>query len=142
MEAIKGLNTEDINRPGTIGEWSVRDALLHIAMWDGEVLKMLAVWRAGQEADWSYVNDYKTIMAFNDCWITNLKHLSDAKVLQMLDSIHAAIIADISAITDDEMKKRGGLPKWVHEITVGHHRDHIPKISAYRDKVCDIDNHK
>jgi hypothetical protein len=132
LQSIKGLKEDELNRPGTMGEWSIRDALLHITMWDAEVLKMLAIWHAGQKVDWSYIKDHETILKFNDFWITNLKHLSVETILEMLDSIHAAIIADIASIPENELKKRKGIPGWVREITVEHHREHIEKIKAYR----------
>ena len=132
LDAIEGLPTAELTRPNAIGDWSVRDVLLHIAMWEGEVLKALAVWRSGYEVDWSHVKGAEGIQKFNDFWITNLKHLSAAKVLQMLDQIHSAVIADVSAVTDEEWKRRNGVPRWLQEITIEHNTTHTRKISAYK----------
>lgn len=132
LNAIEGLKTGELERQNTIGSWSIRDVLLHIAMWEGEVLKALAIWRSGHKVDWSYVKDYKTILKFNDFWIENMGHLSTKKVLQMLDTNHSAVVADVSAVTDKEWRKRKGVPRWLREIVIDHNETHVKKIAAYR----------
>ena len=132
LDAIKGLRVSDLQHPATIGDWSIRDVLLHMVMWDGEVLKNLAIWRAGHKVDWSYVKDEKAILRFNDFWLANMKHLSMKKVLQMLNAIHAAIIADLAAADAGKGKKRRAVPRWVWQITVDHNNRHIRKLRTYR----------
>ena len=107
LQAIGGLTKEELERPGTIGTWSIRDSLLHIAMWEGEVLKAFAIWRSGQEVDWSYVGDMKSILRFNDFWIENMKYLSVEKILALLDQVHTAIskLRELSPLWD--MYKEG-----------------------------------
>jgi len=124
LGSIEGLSDGELKRPGTIGDWSIRDALLHMAMWDGEVLKQLAIWRNGGRVDWSYVNDEKVILKFNDFWVATLKHLSTKKILQILDATHAAIIASLAGADT--------APGWVTDITVNHNNGHIEKIKTFR----------
>jgi hypothetical protein len=129
MDAVENLTTEEMSREKTIGEWSVRDVILHIAMWEGEVVKMLAIWRAGHEVDWSYAKHY---LKFNDFWLEITKHLSVEKIMKMFDFTHVALLADISAIPGEVWAERGGLPKWIYDITVGHNNEHIPKLQDYK----------
>ncbi len=135
QNAINGLTTRELEARHSIGDWSVKDVLVHMAMWDGEVLKNLALWRSGSQVDWSYVKDRKAILKFNDFWINNLKHLSARKVIQMLNSIHGAIIADLSTSVGPHREKRRSIPKWLRQITVDHNKHHIKKIQAYRESV-------
>lgn len=127
--AIEGLTAKEMTRPRTIGDWSIRDVILHLAMWEGEVLKALAIFRAGRKVDWAYVKDAEGISRFNEFWISNMKHLTVRKVLAMFDEIHSAVIADVSSLT---ASKRKALPGWVKEITVEHNAAHVKKIVAYR----------
>ncbi len=131
--AIDGLTVKELDRKSTMGDWSVRDVLLHIAMWEGEVLKELAIWRAGHKIDWAYVKDHKGILRFNEFWINSMKHLSAKKVIEMFDATHDALVSEVSSIAAPVAgKKRRALPKWVRQITVDHNRTHLRKILAYR----------
>ncbi|MEE9554630.1 MAG: DinB family protein [candidate division Zixibacteria bacterium] len=132
LEAIDGLDSAQLAKENTIGNWSVRDIILHIAMWEGEVLKALAIWRMGHKVDWSYVGDEKTILRFNDFWIENMKHLSVEKVIQLFNLTHSAIVAEVSSISEDIWESRGGVPEWIPSITTEHNNHHIKKILAYR----------
>ncbi len=129
LEAIENLKEEEISRKGTIGKWSVREVILHIAMWDGEVLKALAVWRLGHDYDWSYAKHY---LRFNDFWIDVTAHLSVGQVLRLFNLIHSALVTEVASIPDDIWDKRGGVPQWLVDVTIDHYEEHLPKLIAYR----------
>jgi uncharacterized damage-inducible protein DinB len=101
LEAIENLSSDDLTRPETIGKWSARDVILHMAMWDGEALKALAVWRNGHDYDWTYADGY---LKMNDCWHEVTKKMSDKQAIQMYNLVRGALIADISCITDEVWK--------------------------------------
>ncbi len=133
MSAIDGLTDEEISAPDAVGSWAVRNIIEHITMWEGEVIKALSFWRAGQEIDWAYVNGMKGINEFNATWIENLKHMSVDKVLKLFEQTHKSLINDIESISEQTWTDRGGVPKWIPEITVDHRRHHIKGIKAYRE---------
>jgi hypothetical protein len=132
LEAIEDLKEEEIAGKEAIGKWSVRDVLLHIAMWDGEALKALAVWRLGHDYDWSYAKDY---LRFNDFWVDVTEHLSVAQVLRLFNLVHSALATEVAAIPDDIWNGRGGVPQWLMDITINHYDEHLPKITAYRQSL-------
>ncbi len=129
LAAVENLTEKEMAEKKTIGQWSARDVILHIAMWEGEVIKMLAIWRTGHDVDWYYAEHY---LKFNDFWVEITKHLSVDKIMKMFNLTHAALVADISAIPEEIWAKRGGMPNWIREITVGHNNEHIPKLQAYK----------
>jgi len=131
LEAIGGLSADDLTRDNTIGYWSVRDVILHIAMWEGEALKAFAVWRTGHDYDWTYTRDMDM---FNEFFIEAGKDLSLGMVLQMFNLVHSALVNDVSLVTDEIWKKRGE-PKWIREVTVDHNTHHIEKIKKYKESL-------
>ena len=133
MSAIDGLAEEEMSASNTVGVWAVRNVLEHIAMWEGEVIKALSFWRAGQEIDWAYVNGMTGINEFNAAWIENLKHMSVEKVLKLFEQTHKSLVSDIESIPEQTWTDRGGVPKWIPEITVDHRRHHMKGIKGYRE---------
>ena len=129
LQALNGLTPDELNRQNTIGKWSARDVVLHLAMWDGEALKALAVWRTGHDSDWSYARDY---LKFNDFWAANLQHLNSDQVIQMFNLTRTALIADTDCIPDEIWGNRGGVPRWMYDVVIEHNNHHIEKLRAYR----------
>jgi hypothetical protein len=129
LEAIDGLTADELEKENTIGKWSARDVVIHMAMWDGEALKALAVWRTGHDYDWTYANEY---LKFNEFWHEITKTLSSTQVIQMYNLVHGALIADISGISEAIWTKRGGIPNWLSGIAVEHNKWHLEKLQAYK----------
>ena len=129
LEAIEGLSAEEMTQEDSIGKWSVRDTLLHIAMWDGEAIKAFAVWRTGHEYDWTYAEEY---LKLNDCWHDITKKLDINQAIQAFNLNRNALIADASSISAETWEKRGGTPKWLTGIAITHNEWHLKKLEDYR----------
>lgn len=134
LETINGFTDEELTRENTIGKWSARDVLLHMAMWDGEALKAFAIWRAGYNPDWS--SRVKRIPEINYFWHETFDMLSAKQIIQLFDSTRAAMTNDISKISDDIWKSRGGIPKWLDTVVIKHGNHHLEKLQAYRKSLC------
>jgi hypothetical protein len=131
LNAIGGLTAEELTRKNAIGYWSVRDVILHIAMWEGEALKAFAVWRTGHDYDWTYARDMDM---FNEFFMEAGKHLSVGLVLQTFNLIHSALVNDVSLVSDEIWKRRGE-PKWIRSVTTEHNAHHIEKIKKYKESL-------
>ncbi len=132
LESIDGLTEEEMIRESTIGKWSARDVVLHVAMWEGEVLKLFAIWRTGNEIDFSYAKEY---LKFNELWYESMKHLSYEQVLKLYNATHEALIMDVSAVPADVWNKRGGPPKWLSGVVIEHNGWHTAKLKEYKDSL-------
>ena len=128
LEAIEGLTSEELTRPNTIGVWSARDLILHMAMWDGEALKAFAVWRTGHDYDWSYTPDFNK---FNSFWVENTARLNPSQVVQMYNLIRHALVCDTEAVPGEIYQKRGK-PKWMYDAVINHTAHHLGKLKDYR----------
>ncbi len=131
LEAIGGLSAEELTKEKTMGYWSVRDVILHIAMWEGEVIKAMSVWRTGHDYDWSYARDMDM---FNEFYMEAGKDLSIGMVLQMFNLVHSALVNDVSLVSDEIWKNRGE-PEWLRDITIRHNEEHIKKIKKYKESL-------
>jgi hypothetical protein len=132
LKAIDSLTSQQLAAPETIGKWSAKDVILHIAMWAGECLKGMAVWKTGHSYDWDYAKEY---LAFNDLWFKSCSHLSPEQVIQMLNLNYLALSNELTAIPPEIVQQRGGIPVWLKGIAVSHSQSHIDKLNAYRNKI-------
>jgi hypothetical protein len=128
LECIESLSAEELVRENSIGKWSARDVILHMAMWDGEALKAFAVWRTGHDYDWTYAEEYLKI---NDFWQANFKKLLPKQVIQMFNLNRSALIADTSCVSEAVWQKRGE-PDWLRGIAIEHDTLHLAKLQAFR----------
>jgi len=126
---INGLSSEDLLKANTIGKWSARDVIIHMALWDGEALKAFAVWRTGHEYDWTYAEEY---LKLNESWYEITKKLDVNQVIQMFNLTRNALISDIAGIPDNIWENRGGIPRWLSGILIEHNNWHLEKLQGYR----------
>ena len=130
LESINGLSEEQLTRPDTFGRWSAREVLLHIAMWIGECLKAICVWKTGHDYDWQYASDY---LKYNDFWVKSCEELTVKQIIQMLNLNLFALANELRSIPPDVWSTRG-IPDWLQEIAIGHTRGHLQKITLLRHR--------
>jgi hypothetical protein len=128
LDCIGSFSDDELDRCNTIGKWSARDVILHMTMWDGEVLKALAIWRTGHDYDWTYAEEY---LKFNEFWHETLEKLTAKQVVQMFNLTRAALTADTSCVSDSIWKKRGE-PTWLRGISIKHDGLHLKKLQEYQ----------
>lgn len=128
LKAIQGLTPEQMTKENVFGKWSAREVILHIAMWIGETLKAVAVWKTGHEYDWDYAREY---LAYNDFWVSATKHLTLDQIMQMLNLYCFALYGELSPISKDIWQTRG-VPSWLNEIAIAHTKEHTYKLKEYR----------
>ena len=46
LEIIKKLSEDDLELPGVIDSWSVKDILVHLTRWEAEIIKL--IWQIGK----------------------------------------------------------------------------------------------
>lgn len=44
LDLIEGFSPEELEQPGVAGDWSIKDIIAHLSMWEGELVRML--WQA------------------------------------------------------------------------------------------------
>jgi DinB superfamily len=51
-DAVGTLSDDELSRPNTVGTWSGRDLMVHVACWDEELTRMLGDLDRGQPLNW------------------------------------------------------------------------------------------
>jgi hypothetical protein len=144
LQAIEGLTEEEMNEPGVIGDWSVKDILSHLTRWEAELVKML--WQISQGITPSGLAVSETpeevIDELNARWVQEDRDRSLSQVLEDFHGVRKQTIRRVEALSEEELTdaKRyawlGDVPlwKWVAIESYEHDAEHFSQIQAWREK--------
>ena len=132
QESYAGLPEAQLTEPGAIGEWSVKDILSHVTIWEEEALTHLPLIIAGGRPP-RYVT-YGGIDAFNARMIEQRRGLSLADVRQRLDETHRRLISFIQSAPVEQFARETRARRRLRLDTYGHYPLHTAAIQDWRER--------
>ncbi len=130
--SFAGLSDAGFEKPGALGEWSVKDILGHVTAWEEESLKHLPVILEGKRPP-RYKDVYGGIDAFNARTAEEKRSLPLADALKQLDEIHARLVAYLGSAPDEEFVQTRF--RWrIYWDTYGHYPQHTAAILEWRER--------
>jgi DinB family protein len=133
QESYAGLSEEDRLEPGVTGNWSVKDIIAHVTVWEEEALKHLPVILEGETPP-RYSVVYGGINAFNAQTMKQKQSLSLTEVLRQSDAIHQRLVALLENAPEEQL---GGGTRFRHRLrldTYGHYPNHAEAIRRWRER--------
>jgi hypothetical protein len=132
--SFRGLSTEQMTRPGVVGEWSVKDVLSHVTSWEEQVLPDLARLARGDTALLASVDLYATNYdPFNAMIMALRRGLELDQVLRELDIFRADFMAAVARLPDAVLSD-GQFGHVLLKITAEHDEEHAGQISGWRQE--------
>ncbi|MGN6674569.1 MAG: DinB family protein [Thermomicrobiales bacterium] len=125
-----GLPDAQLLEPGVVADWSVRDIIAHVTIWEEEALKHLPVIIAGGRPP-RYVT-YGGIDAFNAQMIAQKRGLSLAEVRRQQDDTHRRLIDFIRSAPAEQFVRETRARRRLRLDTYGHYPLHTAAIQAWR----------
>src|SRR5919197_66044 len=119
QESYAGLPDAQLMEPGAIGEWSIKDILAHVTIWEEEALKHLPLIIAGGRPP-RYVT-YGGIDAFNAHMLEQTRRLSLSDVRRQLDDTHRRLIAFIQSAPEGQFTRETRARRRLRLDTYGHY---------------------
>lgn len=117
-ELLDGVPEADLVRESTIGggEWSAKDLIGHLAAWEEMALRSLEEWRRG-ETPWVEREEgpfhgpgNENVDAFNARAVEEKRRLSLDEVRRSSQEIHQKLVAEITALSDEEWRTKASYP--------------------------------
>ena len=134
LALIGRIPADALRRPRTQGAWSVRDALVHIAAWEAEGARRLALIARGRGERIVWYDTTAELDAFNARAVSGARRLGPGAVLRRLAAARARLLAGLrrlprSALADP----RHALPvtRWLREFGWTHEAAHRRDIRAW-----------
>ena len=125
------LSPEELEQPGVVGDWSIKDILAHVTTWEAESLEQLPVIARGERPA-SYKALYGGIDAFNEQTTARKRSLSLAEVLEQLDATHRRLVDYIAAAPHEQFTTKSRCYRRLGWDSFKHYPQHEQAIRAWR----------
>jgi hypothetical protein len=115
LDAIDDLSDEELLEPGVVGNWSMRDIIYHLCMWEAELVKLL--WQASQgEKPTTRHFEPASVEEINAIWQQQAQERDLDHLLDDFAAVRKQTSRRVSAASD----------------SFGHESEHMLQIHAWR----------
>ncbi len=112
LESLQNLTEEQLLRPNTVGEWSFKDVLVHLSMWEAEVIKLLYQARLGLTPKNTFSTEVNEDEQ-NKLWVEASRDRPIQRVMDDFTIIREQTLRRLDAFTDKELNDPARFP-WLH----------------------------
>ena len=139
LDAIEGLDEESLGQAGVVGEWSIKDILVHLSRWEAELVKLL--WQAKQGSKPTSAHFSKlSVDELNDRWYQESRTRALKLVLDDFHGVRNQTIRRIEDLTERALTDLsyypwlGGQPltDWIAGDSFEHEAEHEAQIRDWR----------
>jgi hypothetical protein len=138
QSAIDGLDEEQLTRLPVTGNWTLKDLLAHLAVWQSRLVTDLFKIERGFTPEWNLTD--AQVDALNARFYKEQKDRPLERILDDLYGVHGALMSRLEALSDaaltDPKKhkwlKGKPLSTFVAGDSLEHYREHLPEILAWR----------
>jgi hypothetical protein len=139
LEAIDGLSDEQLVQPGVVGDWSVKDIMFHLTMWEAELVKLL--WQAAQGVQPTTAQFGKMpVDERNAVWGAQSKDRTLEQVIDDFAGVRKQTSRRVTAFKDIDLEDPQRYPwlnghplwVWIAEDSFKHEAEHTAQILNWR----------
>ena len=131
-DSFADLPDARLTEPGVTGDWSVKDILAHVSIWEDEAIKHLPHIIAGGRPP-RYSVTYGGIDAFNARMVEQRRALSLPDVLRQLDETHQRLIEVVQQMPEEQITRETRARRRLRLDTYSHYPIHTKAIQEWRD---------
>jgi hypothetical protein len=135
QSAVESFSAEELERPGVVERWSMKDLLGHIAFWAQEATRNLRLIASGRTDDIRRPGDEKTTAEWNERAYRLRRDRPLAAVREEWQASCEAVRTALESFPADMLGSDiGGRPvaDLFAEDTYGHYREHLAHIHEWR----------
>ena len=134
QESYAGLTEAQMVASGVTGEWSVKDILAHVSVWEAESLQHLPLILLGERPP-RYSTLYGGIDAFNALMTEQWRQRSLAEVQARLEDTHRKLLAYLESVPEEQFTKETRFRRRLGWDTYKHYPLHTQAIAEWRQTV-------
>jgi hypothetical protein len=130
-DSYAGLTDAQLVAPGVTGDWSVKDILAHVTIWEEQALEHLPTLARGERPP-RYADTHGGIDAFNAKSMAARMDLPLRTVLQQHEETHAQLVDYLQGVPEALFVRETPFRRRLRWDTYGHYARHAQTIRAWR----------
>ena len=136
-DSYAGLSEAQMAVPGVMGEWSVKDILAHVSVWEQEALKYLPLILEGGKPP-RYADLYGGIDAFNAQMAAGARGRSLSEILKQLDDTHSRLVEYVEGVPGEQFTQETRFRRRLRLDTYSHYPIHARAIREWRQQITEV----
>jgi len=139
LTLLEGVPAEELTRPGASGDWSAKDILSHLLIWEAETIKLLYAVQFNRRPETAH---FKTISddEQNKIWFEQFKDRAYDRVWNDYTTIRDQLIERIQLIQEADLQskskyswlKGGSLENLIQSFILDHETEHAITLKKWR----------
>jgi hypothetical protein len=142
VEMLEDLPEASMLEPGVIGNWSIKDILYHLSMWEGQLVTLLFQVSRGMENPTTLHFGEETVEEINQRWFSAGQRRPLDLVWQDWVSVRKQTLRRVSDIPETDLTnpnkfgwlKGEPLLQWIADDTIEHEEEHGDAIREWLDR--------
>ena len=142
LELIEDIPEGQLEVPGVIDSWSVKDVLVHLTLWEAELVKLLWQLEQGSKPTTAHFGP-ESVDEINKRWFEANQKRALQLVLQDFGGVRRQTIRRVEALPEKILNDPQAFPwledeplwKWIAEDSYGHEAEHEAQIRAWNEKL-------
>ena len=132
QESYAGLSDPQLMEPGVMGEWSVKDILVHVTTWEEEALKYLPLILTGGRPP-RYIQ-FGGIDGFNAQMAEQKRDLALPEALRQLEDTHRRLLDYLHSVPEEQFTRETPFRHRLRLDTYSHYPLHATAIREWRER--------
>jgi uncharacterized protein (TIGR03083 family) len=132
-ETFQGLSPAQMEAPGVMENWSVKDLIAHVATWENEALTHLPHILEGVRPP-RYADAYGGLDAFNALMTEKKRSLPLIEVLEQFEATHRKLVAYLATAPEEQFATETRFRRRLRLDTYSHYPLHTRAIQAWRER--------
>ena len=130
VSTAKAFETRLQTVSGAVGNWSVKEALTHIAVWDEEIVRSIKLYQdIGEEAEYGTPEAGDKL---NELQLEDKKSLSLEQVWGFLEESHGTLLSYLHTLPHDAFYGGTFTFDTISAITYIHYREHSEDLQRFQ----------
>ena len=141
LEIIESLSDEQMELPGVVGTWSVKDILVHLTRWEAEIIKFMWQTRRGIQPTTAHFDQF-SVDETNERWFQESRNRTLNIVMSDFLGVRNQTVRRVKEVSQLELTNAdlyswlNGKPlwEWIAGDSFGHEAEHRAEIEAWMTK--------
>lgn len=138
LDLLENLSEQELQQPNVVGDWSIKDILVHLSRWEAELVKLLYQAHQGTPPTTQHFSA-PDVDAVNARWYSESRQRSLERALEDFHAVRTQTLRRVEAFSDQDLNDVRRYPwldgkplwEWIEGDSFGHEAEHGEQIRVW-----------